>query len=95
MIKKYKTAIYTDLNGFTNVIFHSTPVVTFNTETITLNTGGWWTRTTKDRMNSSSDVFNLGFSVIQRNFNWFVIYQGNKIPFNTSVLTLKRGELNG
>lgn len=43
--------------------------------TVTLNTGGWFTNTTKTRMNQfASEFCNNRFSVFQRKFQWFVSY---------------------
>jgi len=92
MLKSYKTTVFEDRFGFTNIIYHSTSVVAFNDNEIILDTGGWYTKTTKERMNEASRTFNLGFSVYQKNYQWFIDYQGQTIPFDNSVKTLTRGE---
>jgi hypothetical protein len=79
------------VNGLTEIVYHSTPVVSFNDKVITLNTGGWFTNTTKTRMNQASHQFNLGFSVYQKEYNWFVDYKGKTLEFNGNILTLLRG----
>ena len=90
MIGTHKTTITTD-NGTTEVVYHSTKVVKFNSETITLSTGGWDTTTTKRRMNQVSDTYGLEYRVFQKNWDWFVEYEGKTLPYNSNKLTLNRG----
>ena len=40
--------------------------------TVVLNTGGYWTATTKRRMNEVSVQYNLGFQVFQKKGKWYV-----------------------
>lgn len=60
------------------------------TKRITLNTGGWRTRTTKDRMNQFSAQFcGNAFRVYQDKGVWFVLVRGNEAPyiFNENTIT--------
>lgn len=68
------TRVYTPDNGDTVVQLYNTPIVRFNSETITLNTGGYETGTTKRRMNEVAKAFDLQYHVYQQNFKWFVQY---------------------
>ena len=74
-IGSHKTTVATD-DGFTRVTYHQTAVVKFNHNEIILNSGGWETVTTKSRMNQTSNQFDLGFNVYQKDFEWFVNYNG-------------------
>jgi len=76
----HKTSILTE-NGITKIIYHSTCVVSFNHEMVQLNSNGWQTATTKTRMNQASNQFDLGFTVYQKDFTWFVEYQGKTLEF--------------
>jgi len=58
--------------GQTIVSYHKTDVVKFTKKVITLNSGGWKTATTKNRMVQASNQFGLGFSVFQKQGGWFV-----------------------
>jgi hypothetical protein len=89
MIGNHKTTI-TTAGGKTKVIYHQTAVVTFNDNQIILNTGGWFTATTKTRMNQTSEQFDLGFKVYQRDHAWFVDYRGETIPFQCDKVVLAR-----
>ena len=88
-IGKTATTIYLQ-NGYNKVQYHSTVVVAFNDNKIVLNNGGWFTNTTKIRMNQTSNQFKLGFNVFQKNFSWFVEFNGKTIPFENGMI-LKRG----
>lgn len=72
------------------VQYHNTVVVQFTDKFIWLKHGGWMTQTTRNRMNQASNQFGLGFRVFQKDFEWFVTYQGKTIPFTGEVITLSR-----
>lgn len=59
-----------------------------NDHKIHLNTGGWFTRTTKVRMNQFANDFCGGrFSVYQKNHAWFVrLADGREIKFTGNTL---------
>lgn len=84
-----KTNIRTE-SGTTHVQYHSTQVVSFNSDTITLRTGGYQTLTTKLRMNQASHQFDLGYSVFQKDYDWFVEYKGETLPFIGREMVLTR-----
>ncbi len=88
-IGKGNTSVRGDGRTMT-VRFHNTDVVKFTPKTITLNTGGWKTATTKTRMNQASSQFGLGYSVTQKDFSWFVIYKGKTMKFKGNTLTFRR-----
>ena len=76
--------------GTTEIVYHWTPVVSFNSKTITLYTGGWATVTTKTRMNQASNQFGLGYRVFQKNYDWFVDYLGETHQLTSSSIKLRR-----
>ena len=59
---RYQTTVHNE-KGNTVVVYYETAVVTFNDEEIILNTGGWWTRSTQDRMNWASKQFDLAYKI--------------------------------
>jgi hypothetical protein len=70
------------------VRLHATDVVTFDTRgrgNVILRTDGWYTVTTKRRMNEASEHFGLGFRVIQRNHKWRVVFDDGRAdqPFGS------------
>lgn len=55
------------------VRYHWTDVVMVRDgKMVTLNSGGYQTATTKVRMNQTANQYDLGFTVYQKNFQWFV-----------------------
>ena len=87
-IGTHKTVVFTE-GTWTKVVYHSTPVVKFNYGSIILNSGGWDTLTTKTRMNQTSNQFDLGFKVYQKNFDWFVDYKGKTYDFSDDMTLLR------
>lgn len=65
-----------------SVKYHDTVVIQWNSQGITLNSGGWKTATTKTRINQASAEFDLGICVYQEKRKWFVTTpQGETVPF--------------
>lgn len=87
-IGRHATTVSTS-DGYTRVTYHSTDVVKFNERLIILNSNGWRTHTTKTRMNQASNQFGLGFTVYQKDFDWFVAYKGETYSYNDGI-TLAR-----
>lgn len=85
-IGTHRTTVRTDEHGDTVVTYHSTPVVTFNRERAILRNGGWFSNTTKTRINQTARQFNLPFAVVQRAFNWYIeTPQGDSIAFKEGI----------
>ena len=70
-IGKTATTVATE-NGVTRVTYHKTVVVKFDPGHIVLDSGGWLTMTTKNRMNQASNQFDLGYAVFQEKGRWYV-----------------------
>ena len=79
-IGSHKTSVFTE-DGITRIVYHNTAVVKFNNDEIILNSDGWNTVTTKTRMNQASSQFDLGFSVYQKDFEWFVEYHNKTFDY--------------
>jgi hypothetical protein len=64
-------------DGSVGIMLHSTYVVTIHADdTYTLRTGGWYTPTTKDRMNQYSAA-----RVYQEKGEWYVRSNGRVFPY--------------
>lgn len=88
IIRTHKTTIKT-IGEYIVVTYHSTDVVKFNDQEIILNSGGWLSATTKSRMNQTANQFDLGYRVIQKDYEWFINFNGRRIKFYDNI-TLKR-----
>lgn len=52
---------------------------------VKLDSGGWQTATTKNRMNQASNQFDLGFYVFQKNFEWYVKVGEDTLEFEDNM----------
>lgn len=72
--------------GVRRYTYHSTAVVQVNPDgSIVLDSGGWKTSTTKNAMNQASNQDRLGFRVFAKDFEWFVNWRGNALPFENGM----------
>ena len=94
-IGTHKTTVLNKDNSI-EVYYHNTLIVYVSGKYLTLNSGAygeWQTATTKLRMNQTSNQYNLGYRVFQKNYNWFVEFEGETIPFEKNGgITLKKGQ---
>jgi hypothetical protein len=88
-VKGHNTSVV-KVDNWTVIAYHNTPCVKFNKKKIVLNTCGWWTNTTKARMNQASNEFKLGFKVFVKTGIWFVEYKKQVDVFEEEVLELRR-----
>ena len=70
-IGSHKTTIRTE-GGLTQVIYWETAVLSFDAHFIALNNGGYYTATTKTRINQAFNQFGLGYALFQREGLWFI-----------------------
>lgn len=88
-VGKHKTSVMVT-NGMGTVVYHRTPVVHWDAQKIVLDTGGWFTNTTKSRMNQASNQFGLGYTVWQKDRAWYVRYKDMVHSFSGDTLELTR-----
>ena len=93
VIGSHKTTITSENFGsasVTSVCYHNTAVIKFDEHNIKLNTGGWFTPTTKKRMNQASQQYGLNFYVFQKDYSWFCNYENKIFSFTGNELILPR-----
>jgi hypothetical protein len=86
-VGKYKTKIIKD-NDNIIIKYFNTNVVTIGKAQIMLDNGGYCTVSTKTRMNQASNQFGLGYRVWQKDYNWYVDYKGETIPYIDKTMIL-------
>jgi hypothetical protein len=60
-----------------SVTYINTKIVHWDSnKTVTLNSGGWRTVTTKRKMVQASNQFGLGYTVFQRDHEWYITVFG-------------------
>ena len=86
-IGSHKTSTYKDNNNVLKVVYHNTEVVQVKEDRyVILNTGGWYTNTTKRRMNQASLQYKLGFNVYQVDFTWYVAIGDDIEPYYDGII---------
>ena len=86
-----------DYNSDTNcstVVLHKTAIAVYdhNTQALKLNTGGWYSVTTKSRLNAILQGLIVGASVFQKNFDWYLNYNNQTVDFWDGMI-LSGGEI--
>lgn len=68
---------------------HKTDVVIFKGDSFYLNTDGWKTVTTKDRINK---YMPQGYYIQQKNYQWWLVMpDGSKLPYNDNIRIIYKG----
>jgi hypothetical protein len=85
-VSRNNTAVGNSPNAL-SVTLHSTVVVLVDRASgvVHLDSGGWRTTTTKNRMNQASNEYGLGFQVSQKDGAWTVYTKGEALPFSDGM----------
>jgi len=76
------TTVIPGWEGTSDVYLHGNLIATIGEDWMQLFDGGYQSKTTKSRLNALLSAFGMdGEYVFQKNFQWFVNYQGSPIPF--------------
>ncbi len=76
------TTVIPGWEGTSDVYLHGSRIATIGQDWMQLFDGGYQSKTTKSRLNALLSAFGMdGEYVFQKNFQWFVNYQGSPIPF--------------
>ena len=72
------------------IYLHGHQIATFdhNLKAVKLSSCGYQTRTTKSRLNAILEEVKWGCKVFQKNWNWFVSYQGQTASFWDGMILL-------
>ena len=80
----HATKVYSDDEGL-HVRYHNTRVVSAAGRTVTLRNGGWYTATTKKRMNQFAYQYGYRFWVYQKDFAWYVDTPEGELQFEDGM----------
>jgi hypothetical protein len=83
---KKNTTVYKNEEGTTLVILYSTEIVRLNSSEIILNSGGYYTDTTKNRMNLLFREEGIPLSIYQEKRKWYVKSPQEEIPFYNGMI---------
>ena len=80
------TAVIQREDGVTEVLLHGNKIAELGDFFVTLYDGGYRSKTTKSRLNAILRANGKGDeSVFQRNYQWFISYDGKTEPFISGV----------
>ena len=89
------------LSNVRTVRYHSTDVVVASYDRndnlrIILNTNGWFTATTKTRMNQTFSQWEIPIRIFQKDFQWYIDlpYHSEPIPFPANSIHITIDEKN-
>ena len=85
---------YNSNTDCSTIVLHRTAIAVWDhkNEALKLNTGGWYSVTTKSRLNAILDQLMYGARVFQKDFNWFLSYNNQTHDFNDGMI-LSQGEV--
>lgn len=86
-------------DGTEAIRFHNTDILFVKDGIVTLNSGGWKTNTTKDRINGFLRHFDVPFYIQQRNHQWFigegVFYDGMQFRNDEQISPIMKDNADG
>ena len=86
---------YNENTNCSSVYLHNHQIATFdhNLKAVKLSSCGWTTNTTKSRLNAILDEVKWGCKVFQKNFEWFVSYNGQTKDFFDGMILVDANHL--
>jgi hypothetical protein len=66
------------------VLLHGNLIAEFYGGTLRIFDGGWQSKTTKGRLNAILQP--LGWGIFQKDYEWFVNYNGENVPFESGMI---------
>ena len=86
---------YNESTNCSSVCLHGHHIATFCHETraVKINSCGYQTVTTKSRLNALLEEVKYGAKVFQKNFNWFVRYNGQTQSFWDGMILIDADSL--
>ena len=81
---------YNNNTNCSTIVLHRTAIAVYdhNTQAVKLNTGGWYSNTTKSRLNAILSEVKYGCSVFQKQWNWYVSFRGQTQDFVDGMILL-------
>ena len=85
---------YNSNTDCSTIVLHRTAIAVYDhkNQALKLNTGGWYSVTTKSRLNAILDQLMYGARVFQKDFNWYLCYANQTHDFMDGMI-LSQGEV--
>ena len=86
---------YNESTNCSSIFLHGHQIATFdhNTQAVKLSSCGYETNTTKSRLNAILDEVKYGCRVFQKQWNWFVSYNGQTKDFVDGMILVDAYQL--
>ena len=86
---------FNESTNCSHVFLHGHMIAAYdhNLKAIKISSCGWETPTTKSRLNAILQEVKTGFSVFQKQFEWFLNGQGKTVDFFDGMILLDSGEV--
>ena len=87
-IPTYETRIsYSDFFDRLDIFYHDTAIASiWGYGKLKIDNGGWWSKTTKKRINAVLSAFGLPYSIYQANWQWYLSdREGITYPFKNET----------
>ena len=86
---------YNESTNCSSIFLHGHQIATFdhNTQAVKLSSCGYETNTTKSRLNAILDEVKYGCRVFQKQWNWFVSYNGQTKDFVDGMILVDANQL--
>ena len=86
---------YNESTNCSSIFLHGHQIATFdhNTQAVKLSSCGYETNTTKSRLNAILDEVKYGCKVFQKQWNWFVSYNGQTKDFVDGMILVDANQL--
>ena len=85
---------YNSNTDCSTIVLHRTAIAVYDhkNQALKLNTGGWYSVTTKSRLNAILSELKCGFRVFQKNFDWYLSTNNQTVDFWDNMI-LVNGEV--
>ena len=86
---------YNNNTNCSTIVLHRTAIAVYdhNTQAVKLNTGGWYSNTTKSRLNAILSEVKYGCSVFQKQWNWYVSFNNQTQDFVDGMILINSNSL--
>ena len=84
--KENTEVVYSPRREASYVYLHGNHIATILETSLALYTCGYKTNTTKSRLNAILSEHGNGARIVQSNYEWFVIDNGQKVPFTEGMI---------
>ena len=86
---------YNNNTNCSTIVLNRTAIAVYdhNTQAVKLNTGGWYSNTTKSRLNAILSEVKYGCAEFQKQWNWYVSFNNQTQDFVDGMILIDSNSL--